>query len=603
MIVRDEAPVVARCLHSVRDHIDSWVVCDTGSVDATIAIVEAELAGIPGELHRHEWAGFAPNRTAAVELARRNADYVLVVDADMTVNVAGDYRADLSADAYLIRYEGPIEYYQAMLLGARRRWRFVGATHEYVTSDEPFVFGALPAVSLTHHCDGASRREKLTRDIDLLTEAAVREPSDSRTAFYLAQTLHDAGQLDGAVDWYERRAEMGGWDEEIWYSLYQLARIAQHRREPTRRVITAYRRAHDHRSSRLETVPALARTLRAAGRADEAYELTRDASARTKPGDILFVELDPYICGVPLEHAENCAATGRWAEALETVVELLDGVHLDCERQRDVIRLQSRCLRALFPPVVDPDLRPRSITVLLPFYNPGPFLAAAVESLTMQDYDSFRVVACDDASTDGSAAAIPRDDPRFTLVTNRRNSGGGLVMHRLISEHCDSDDIVVQLDGDDRLSAADTLSEVNRQYAEQNCWVLYGQYQTSSGAYGTSRPFPDRRSFDRLRTRHAISHLRTFRAGLYHRIGEQNPGYSCMKDDAGAFVRVAMDVAIMNPLAELAGFDRVRFNDRVLYTYNVDNPRSVFRIDPDGERAMADLLRARTPLEQVTSYR
>ena len=35
MIVKDEEGVIQRCLHSVRGLIDTWVICDTGSVDGT----------------------------------------------------------------------------------------------------------------------------------------------------------------------------------------------------------------------------------------------------------------------------------------------------------------------------------------------------------------------------------------------------------------------------------------------------------------------------------------------------------------------------------------------------------------------------------------
>ena len=238
----------------------------------------------------------------------------------------------------------------------------------------------------------------------------------------------------------------------------------------------------------------------------------------------------------------------------------------------------------------------------MPFYNAGSYLERAVQSLLSQDDKNFRVIACDDASTDGCAKAIPTDDQRFILRVNSQNLGGGKNFHDMLTEYCDADDIVIHLDGDDWLCATDALSYIRRFYETYNCWVMYGQFQTSSGAYGSSRSFPDRESFQSMRQRFVSSHVRTYRAGLYHRISEQDPDYTCMKDDDGNWFRHAMDMAIMYPVLELAGFERVRFNDRILYTYNVENPLSLFRSEPDNERAAARCIQNKPMFKRIESY-
>ena len=91
MIVRDEAGIVERCLRSVTGLVDSWVICDTGSTDETPEIVRATLDGVPGQLHHTSWVDFGHNRSELMRLAEGAGDYLLLLDADMTI----DQRAPL----------------------------------------------------------------------------------------------------------------------------------------------------------------------------------------------------------------------------------------------------------------------------------------------------------------------------------------------------------------------------------------------------------------------------------------------------------------------------------------------------------------------------
>ena len=76
MIVKNEAPVISRCIDSVRPIIDCWTIVDTGSSDGTQDIIRKELSDLPGELHERPWRDFASNRSEALELARGRSDYI-----------------------------------------------------------------------------------------------------------------------------------------------------------------------------------------------------------------------------------------------------------------------------------------------------------------------------------------------------------------------------------------------------------------------------------------------------------------------------------------------------------------------------------------------
>lgn len=67
---------------------------------------------------------------------------------------------------------------------------------------------------------------------------------------------------------------------------------------------------------------------------------------------------------------------------------------------------------------------PPKVTVLLPVYNSAPFLRKAVDSILVQTWRDFELLAIDDGSTDGSLDILRAySDPRIRLVAHERNQG------------------------------------------------------------------------------------------------------------------------------------------------------------------------------------
>lgn len=70
MIVKNEEPIIARCLTKARHLFDRWVIVDTGSSDRTMEIIRETLAGVPGRLVAHAWKGFGDAKTTALTHAK-----------------------------------------------------------------------------------------------------------------------------------------------------------------------------------------------------------------------------------------------------------------------------------------------------------------------------------------------------------------------------------------------------------------------------------------------------------------------------------------------------------------------------------------------------
>ncbi|MYT19541.1 glycosyltransferase [Streptomyces sp. SID7760] len=328
MIVKNESAVIERCLDSVRDLIDTWVISDTGSTDGTQELIRSALRGIPGELHEEPWTDFGHNRSLNIAHARGKADYLLLVDADLVLRRTGPL-PPLTAQSYMLRHEGATEYRIKRLVRGDLPWRYEGVTHEYLTCDAPGEYDERPgfqenldALSIEDHADGGSRHDKFERDARLLGAELERDPSNTRTVFYLAQTMRDMGDTAAAIRLYRRRAAMGGWAEEVYYALLQAGVLSAESGDwPA--AMDALSQAWESRPTRLEACYELASRLRVMGRHHSAHAITSAVLDRPAPPDLLFVQPWVYQWGLLFEHSITAYWVGDMQASLRACDRLL----------------------------------------------------------------------------------------------------------------------------------------------------------------------------------------------------------------------------------------------------------------------------------------
>ena len=325
MIVRNEAEILGRCIESVRGLIDSWVICDTGSTDATREVVRSGLAGIPGRLLETDWVDFGHNRSELMSSAIGAADYLLLLDADMTLVRAGElFRLD--ADAYLLRTNGALDYGVIRLVRGDRQWWYEGSTHEHISTNGRFTQLELEELRVEHHADGGSRHDKLLRDIGLLKRDLTRSPQNPRPVFYLAQTFRELGNRELAIEYYRRRVELGGWDEEVFYANLQEGILLAE--EDSDLALPILLEAWGRRPSRAEPLFELARLHRRRGDFAVARLFASEGIRIGAPDDLLFIHRWVYEWGLPLEHALAQAGLGHVEPARAALRTLIEGKEL-----------------------------------------------------------------------------------------------------------------------------------------------------------------------------------------------------------------------------------------------------------------------------------
>ena len=288
MIVKNESRIICRLLDSVRDIIDYYCICDTGSTDNTVELIEeyGRKHNLPGKVV-HEPANFEYNRSYALrQCDDLDADFVLLLDEydflEKPENTGRQIQTIAKGSRGLFIFKSDAMYYKnTRIVKNRAGFSYKGVTHEYVEVPSIYSQGVLvkDIVFIQDIGDGGAKSDKFSRDVRLLKEGLDKDPRCERYMFYLANSLKDlAGtqkyQVDRqihdvqntlnnwktqfsqmseisdvvdtmhvqqdvfrvqmreleklkyeSIEYYKKRIEAGGFWEEVWYSYYNMGKL------------------------------------------------------------------------------------------------------------------------------------------------------------------------------------------------------------------------------------------------------------------------------------------------------------------------------------------------------------------------------------------
>lgn len=320
MIVKDEAPIIKRCLLSVIPYIDYYIISDTGSSDETKKIIKETMdeAGIEGEIHDDIWVDFGFNRSKVLERCYGKTKWAIMIDADDSIegNLPIDKLSD-EIDSYTVLLEKDnCQWRRTQIFNfTRKKWRYEEPLHEYPACDGEAVSGDLCGDYIWKaRCEGNRNQnptEKYRKDYELLKKHLKQNPNDSRKQFYAAQSAFDAFMYKNAEEEYLKRIYLGGWYEEIFYSWYRIGMARWRQNKSTNSIIEAFTKAFEASPSRLEPVVSLSWYYRSINRPVAGFMVALAGLNIKETKDILFVDKECYTWRIYDEVASTAFYANR----------------------------------------------------------------------------------------------------------------------------------------------------------------------------------------------------------------------------------------------------------------------------------------------------
>jgi len=320
LVVRAGSPSFVESIKSARamvDHVTVVAADDTSIIPGVAEGCATHVVKMP--------ASMADARNLALSLAgEHGTDYFLMLDPGDTLE--GGLPRLLDADLYEVWvHDRGLSYPHLQLFRSG-----IGVYYEGDRSDEPVV------------PEGASRSlasklvyKRWSTPPENPAKLAIwmsEHPNDARGAYDLAQAYRDAGQLENARQWYEKRITFTGRsmgkpmdprvDDQKYVSALEIALLIEQDAASVGAVMSAYLRASEMRPLHAEPLFNLACYLREQGCLAAAWHFARRAAELPVPLHGIIVDIEVYEWKARAEIAIEAWMLGDRATAMKILFEI-----------------------------------------------------------------------------------------------------------------------------------------------------------------------------------------------------------------------------------------------------------------------------------------
>lgn len=366
MMVKNEEARITVSFDSIKDYTDTFIILDTGSTDNTIPIIReyCKNNNITLYLKEEPFVNFEVSRNVSLDfvdevLPKNKQRYILLLDCNDELQNANslyefckDYKGE--ATGFHLRQQwwsgkSSDTYYNMRLVKSHCGWRYKGVVHEYMRNinggDEERkasikVSGPVLFQDRTKDDDKSAKR--FSRDKPLLYNEYIKDPHDSRTLFYLAQTCGCLGNNQEAYKYYTLRLKEGGFEEERYHAYFRLGELSMGLNHPWEESFNWYMKAFNH-SQRVEPLLKIAEYYMNHNHQGEeksdflsAYMFAHMATKLVFPfNQILFIDRRAYdylrwhLLGIIAYHV------GRYTEGKEACIAALEAE----DNEEDMVNL------------------------------------------------------------------------------------------------------------------------------------------------------------------------------------------------------------------------------------------------------------------------
>ena len=343
MIVRDEAETLGRILADAAQFCDELVVVDTGSSDGSQDI--AKQAG--ARVFDFEWVDdFAAARQHAFDAC--HGEWIIWLDADDAITPEVQQRMrqakeqiltkDLDAVYTPYRYHFDPDTGQCTYAFNRERivrrapgMHWVGAVHEVIEIPGTRILQR-DDLYIEHRPDPQKTLRRVGRNLQIIEKAVQAGDRSSRSLFYYACELRDAGRDEEALQWYQEYLQDPGVDWEQYAARISMSECALRlgRPEQAREQLFA---AIALDSSRAEAFLGLGKIHYDLKQWEQAATYYAAAASAARPGAGFVSEVD--YSWRPWDFLGVCLAnSGRHTEAIEANLRSLELGNPDRDRLR-----------------------------------------------------------------------------------------------------------------------------------------------------------------------------------------------------------------------------------------------------------------------------